>query len=64
MNGSGKCTYPNGDRYEGSFQNNQRHGRGVYVFANGTRSQGRWSNGNPPPVKPSPPKPRAKPTKR
>jgi hypothetical protein len=31
---------PNGDRYDGEVQGNQRSGKGVYVFANGDRYEG------------------------
>ena len=32
-NGVGKYTYVNGDIYEGDWENNLRHGHGVYTFA-------------------------------
>ena len=32
-NGVGKYTYVNGDTYEGDWENNLRHGHGVYTFA-------------------------------
>jgi hypothetical protein len=33
-------TYANGDKYEGSFSNNQKHGRGIYVWASGDTYEG------------------------
>lgn len=33
---------PNGDRYDGEVQGNQRSGRGVYQFANGDRYEGEF----------------------
>lgn len=40
----GRATYalPNGDRYEGEVQGNQRTGKGVYRFANGDRYEGEF----------------------
>ena len=35
-----------GDRYEGDFvEGNKRHGRGIYVWANGDRYEGEWRDG-------------------
>lgn len=40
----GRASYalPNGDRYEGEVQGNQRQGRGTYHFANGNRYEGEF----------------------
>ena len=35
---------PNGDRYEGTTNNKQRHGYGVYHYANGDKYEGEWLN--------------------
>lgn len=34
--------YPNGDRYEGDWRNNQAEGRGKYYYHNGNRLEGQW----------------------
>jgi len=33
--GLGACIYDNGRRYEGSFQEDKRHGKGFEKFSNG-----------------------------
>jgi len=33
--GKGKASYPNGDQYEGQYENGQRQGTGVYTYASG-----------------------------
>ncbi|KAF0698630.1 Aste57867_10724 [Aphanomyces stellatus] len=41
--GRAKYTYPNGDVYDGDFDQKQRHGRGKYVVANtGYSYEGEW----------------------
>ncbi len=35
--GFGKATLPNGDTYEGQYQNGKRHGTGTYRFSNTAR---------------------------
>ena len=35
-------TYWNGDKYEGQWENGQKHGRGEIIYANGDRSAGKW----------------------
>lgn len=42
--GHGKCTYKNGDVYEGEFFEDQKHGNGLYLYSDGCRYQGTWSN--------------------
>jgi hypothetical protein len=39
--GRGTATYPNGDIYEGSFQDGMRHGEGTYKYI----SQGKKEEG-------------------
>lgn len=34
-----------GDRYEGMYHKNQRHGVGTYVWANGDKYVGSWHLG-------------------
>jgi hypothetical protein len=34
--------YANGDRYEGAWQQGQRHGKGVYEYSNGDVYDGNW----------------------
>lgn len=38
--GFGKATLPNGDTYEGQYQNGKRHGTGTYRFSNTARYVG------------------------
>ncbi|XP_035998215.1 radial spoke head 1 homolog isoform X1 [Fundulus heteroclitus] len=41
--GVGKATLPNGDIYEGAYQNGKRHGHGAYHFKNGARYVGDYA---------------------
>ena len=34
-----------GDMHEGGYLRGQRHGNGVYVWANGDRYNGQWTHG-------------------
>jgi len=34
-----------GDRYEGQWMNNKRHGRGILFYADGKKFVGEWENG-------------------
>jgi hypothetical protein len=36
----GTYLYANGNKYEGSFRNGRRHGKGVFTFASGDRYEG------------------------
>ncbi|KAJ3411962.1 hypothetical protein HDV05_001440 [Chytridiales sp. JEL 0842] len=40
--GKGKNTFPNGDVYEGAYENGQRHGTGAYTWKNGARYSGEY----------------------
>ncbi|OAF71302.1 Radial spoke head 1 [Intoshia linei] len=40
--GRGKAILPNGDTYEGDYENGQRNGTGIYKFKNGARYTGEW----------------------
>jgi hypothetical protein len=42
MNGFAKHQMLNGDFYEGSFDNNRRHGEGTCKFADGRIYKGDW----------------------
>ena len=44
-NGEGNQTYQNGDRYQGEFKNNLRHGEGIieYRSMNNSHYNGEWS---------------------
>jgi len=41
--GFGKATLPNGDTYEGQYQNGKRHGTGTYRFSNTARYVGEYA---------------------
>ena len=38
----GTEVYPNSERYEGSFLNGKKHGRGSYLWPNGESYDGEW----------------------
>jgi len=40
--GYGKATLPNGDKYEGYYENGKRNGNGTYKFKNGARYIGEY----------------------
>jgi hypothetical protein len=40
--GTGKLSWANGDVFEGTMQNGKRHGKGLFVWANGQRYKGDW----------------------
>lgn len=44
-NGYGKCTYYNGDIYEGLWRDDKPHGRGVYYWRLGGRYEGDFADG-------------------
>ncbi len=41
---AGVKVWPSGDRYEGDYLNDRRHGFGIYEWANGDRYEGLWLN--------------------
>ncbi|KAG2374572.1 hypothetical protein C9374_010591 [Naegleria lovaniensis] len=46
--GNGSFTYSNGDVYEGHWENDKKHGKGVYYFGSlksGSYFRGEWKNG-------------------
>lgn len=43
--GFGRAKLPNGDTYEGYYENGKRHGQGVYRFKNGARYTGHYVEG-------------------
>jgi len=44
--GYGKRSFPNsGDRHEGGYLEGERHGLGVYLWANGDKYSGEWNTG-------------------
>ena len=42
--GPGIQKWPNGDRYEGGFENDKTNGQGLYISAEGFTSEGYWKN--------------------
>ena len=38
-------TWADGQRYEGAFENDARHGQGVYDYPDGSRYEGGWKAG-------------------
>ena len=45
MEGHGSITYPKGDKYEGNFKNEKRHGYGIYIYKDGSKDKGMWNEG-------------------
>jgi hypothetical protein len=46
MSGFGTKSFPSsGDRHEGQYVDGRRHGHGVYLFSNGDKYVGEWSEG-------------------
>lgn len=45
VQGSGIFYYKNGDKYEGQWDEDKRHGRGRMVYASGDMYDGMWSAG-------------------
>lgn len=43
--GFGKCTYYNGDTYEGFWSDDRPHGQGVYYWKDGGRYEGEFADG-------------------
>jgi len=43
--GYGTITYDNGNRYEGTWKDGNKHGTGVDFFSNGTKWEGEYTNG-------------------
>ena len=50
MNGNGIYTYPDGSKYEGDWEDNKKHGKGIYYYNNelwkGDKYEGDWENDN------------------
>lgn len=42
--GRGKCTYANGDEYDGDWERDQRCGQGTMTFSNGDMYAGQWAD--------------------
>jgi hypothetical protein len=43
--GKGKCTWANGDVYEGGWVDDKKHGKGKYTWADGKVYEGDWVDG-------------------
>ena len=35
----------NGDKYQGEWKNEKRHGQGAYIYPNGRKYEGEWKDG-------------------
>ena len=44
MHGEGMFTWPNGNKYDGGYKNDQRHGQGSFLWADGRTYIGEWEN--------------------
>jgi len=45
FDGHGVYTYPDGSKYIGNFQQDKRHGEGVFIDANGVKFNEEWRKG-------------------
>ena len=43
--GSGKYTYPHGEKYEGDWKDGKQHGQGTFTVSEGTKYVGKFKNG-------------------
>ena len=46
LKGKGIKTWADGNKYDGEWKDDKKHGHGVYTFANGTIYDGKWKNDN------------------
>lgn len=44
MSGKGTYTYPNGNKYEGEWQDDVKSGYGVLQYVNGEKYEGFWKD--------------------
>lgn len=42
--GHGKMIYVSGNRYEGEWKNDMKHGKGTTYYASGNRYEANWKN--------------------
>jgi hypothetical protein len=42
MHGNGVLYFKNGNKYEGTWVNNQAHGKGTFYYKNGEKYIGEW----------------------
>ena len=38
--------YNDGEKYEGQFKDDKRHGKGIFYYASGDKYDGEWKNNN------------------
>ena len=43
-NNKGEIIYANKDKYEGTFQNGKKHGKGIYHYTTGGKYKGEWAH--------------------
>ncbi|CAE7349735.1 RSPH1 [Symbiodinium sp. CCMP2592] len=46
IQGRARCTFPDGDIYEGDYEDGKFHGKGTYTYADGTVYVGEFKNGD------------------
>ena len=45
MQGQGEMTWPSGDKYIGDWEEDARHGFGLYLYGSGNRYKGQYVSG-------------------
>lgn len=45
MDGEGEFLFADGRKYKGQYQNNVKHGYGIFEWPNGKKYEGHWLNG-------------------
>ena len=45
MNGKGETIWPDGKKYKGEYQEDKKHGFGIFEWGNGKKYEGDWAYG-------------------